>query len=70
MNKKGFDAKYLPAWARKACRKEGFSPRWYEVVNHDPPVPELPPSAVLIRAHNARRSLELTVNDMEWAIGD
>ena len=62
-----FDAKYLPAWAKKCCKALHFTPRVFETRNSDQSIDALLDTAVVIVAKNARRTVELTAYDYRYA---
>lgn len=63
-----FNAKTLSTTARKACKAQGFTPRFWEPLNagHYSPQPEFDDTPIM-RVWNSRREIVLTVSDLFYA---
>jgi hypothetical protein len=67
----GFDAKYLSAAVKKACKVLHFTPRRFEIINGDRSIntfdPALDEDFNALRIWNSRREIVLTASDIVYA---
>jgi hypothetical protein len=67
MDTNGFDKSVMSTIARKACKAQHFTPRYWVPLNMGAPESALEDNEPVMRCWNSRRCIILTAGDLRYA---